>query len=848
MKVFKNSISVENIALLKEKVEILLGRKVLSHSDCMHLADDVLKKTDRRIGITTYRRLFEIDESKNLPSAYTLDTLSIYSGFKSWLDFIKNTDFEYEKEHAVHALESIDWQFVKAKADNISRISLKAARNKSGIRYDYTINRTAIFDHIKNFLTTPYSATTIVSPAGYGKTIALLKVIEKLFISKEAEYKNDILWFVDASMISGLITKGFDLNKWIDAQIGIDPADNYKEYFALNTDKRKGRMILIIDSIDKITERSNKLTDFFESIINLVALNDETPWFKVILSMRSDTWSKMIQYSKNLPLIESQWYNMDFYNSSKFYNNMPLLSNEEKNRIFLNVMKKSKYPKKVESVRQQILTRNFYDYFSLPILLQIYINNLTISDEAITTPITLFVEFYKIVVSSGKYSDEKQMIIENILEYTDFGLKDFQIKKKELLFSIDSRFADKAYQELLSYGIVLEVNHYNKFGTHTTYVRIGFPNLFSFLIALKSYEYFDEPNILLYKFVIKRFDNNSKKMNILKWLIYIPFYLKNYDLIFDFRMILYELDRKKKELSIRDNQQFNEMINIIGFCIRNDKEARKYLLPRFASDMLWQKYYFESFVDYDYINSYYGEAVYEYCLYKRNAKGVLYAHLILLHRNTIMIDFEKARYHLQIIDNVEHKDLLRQPYSFAMSIIFKSLYFLVFYRKIPESGLDIALNMLDILPKEIGEYRQAVFLSSLTSLTNSAERYDISINIRKNLLKRNSNYEDNKKKIPEFYIFMVLIAEALIEFGMFENGLEILNKFKVSDIDNKRQTFAIIYDIALGKYHYYRGEYLKGKEIIDNNTYISGQLKLGIYHRNNLQLLKTIEKSIEVSK
>jgi hypothetical protein len=189
MKVLKNSISVENIALLKDNVQKALGHDIVTHSDCIHLAEEVVEATDRRIGITTFRRFFDIDESKNMPSAYTLDTLCLYCGFNSWHEFIVNIQSENKIEENLPGNDAISWESVKEKAWKISQISIKSIQKKSGINYDYTINRKAINEQIMNFLKTPYSATALIAPAGYGKSIGLLRAIEKVFIDDDAPIK-----------------------------------------------------------------------------------------------------------------------------------------------------------------------------------------------------------------------------------------------------------------------------------------------------------------------------------------------------------------------------------------------------------------------------------------------------------------------------------------------------------------------------------------------------------------------------------------------------------------------------------------------------------------------------------
>jgi hypothetical protein len=74
-------------------LEKLKGR-VLYHAqfdgdffDTEILKDLILTKTGREITLNALDRAFGIIPAKFKPSAYTLDTLSIYCGYASWDDF-----------------------------------------------------------------------------------------------------------------------------------------------------------------------------------------------------------------------------------------------------------------------------------------------------------------------------------------------------------------------------------------------------------------------------------------------------------------------------------------------------------------------------------------------------------------------------------------------------------------------------------------------------------------------------------------------------------------------------------------------------------------------------------------
>lgn len=75
---------------LKEEVERKIGRRILSSADCHQLCEEISKWTQAKIGFNTVRRFFSLMKAEHHPSLYTLNTFSVYCGFSSYDDFVKN--------------------------------------------------------------------------------------------------------------------------------------------------------------------------------------------------------------------------------------------------------------------------------------------------------------------------------------------------------------------------------------------------------------------------------------------------------------------------------------------------------------------------------------------------------------------------------------------------------------------------------------------------------------------------------------------------------------------------------------------------------------------------------------
>jgi cell division protein FtsB len=66
----------------------MLGRRVLSSTDCRFLFNDITQQLDSTLSFNTLRRFFKLMETKHEQSIYTLNILAAYCGFSSFDDFI----------------------------------------------------------------------------------------------------------------------------------------------------------------------------------------------------------------------------------------------------------------------------------------------------------------------------------------------------------------------------------------------------------------------------------------------------------------------------------------------------------------------------------------------------------------------------------------------------------------------------------------------------------------------------------------------------------------------------------------------------------------------------------------
>jgi len=69
--------------VIKDEIENVFGRTIVSQRDCLDLSTEIFEKTQKQINVNTLRRFFGLIKSEYPPSHLTLNILSEYCGFQS---------------------------------------------------------------------------------------------------------------------------------------------------------------------------------------------------------------------------------------------------------------------------------------------------------------------------------------------------------------------------------------------------------------------------------------------------------------------------------------------------------------------------------------------------------------------------------------------------------------------------------------------------------------------------------------------------------------------------------------------------------------------------------------------
>jgi hypothetical protein len=804
----KHGISPHSIDFLKNEIAGKLDRKIETHSDCAILSNELRELTGRSVGITTLRRFFGIDPSKNMPSIYTLDSLAIFCGYNSWDNFSNSRNHLNQNDlgmQLLRPLEEISWDLVKKEANEISDICLKALKTKSGLPFENTIPRNNINDFIEGFLNSDKYATSIIAPGGYGKTNALGHLIEQFWFADDCLYPDDIVWFIDAGMLNGLQAQKFDFADWFASQIGFGKKNNYRTFFRDHPEKRKGRLILIFDAVDKIINRKNRLQDIFDSIIDLIATNDDSPWFKMIFSMRNYSWNSFISTNRDYPNLKEKWYGVLFEVYNEGYTNLKQLSDDEieslldRNKGLINNANKFK------NLKEIVFSGDLNDFISIPYYFQLLIQIANTGRNLPKSEVKLVIEFIRQNINSGVLAEEKNLIIDSIMAETGYGKKSYLVKKKKLIKQGVFKETSKAYIELLSYGIIREINKFNKFGTQTTYIEFSDYRLMAFLGAL----HYSEDNLTIAKIesVINIYKNSSLKVELIKWIIKIAFYHKNYRVIFSLKKIL----TKFKYLKHADRPKFwNEywqIIKTVGFALRHDSKAREYLIPKFAADPDWRHWYFETFVDFDHLIKGFGDSINIYMRYDASNNSKIFGESLLLLKSIIEMNFDEASIHVENLNKFDHDPAFIHPILLARSLSYQLIYYYQKDGKTNEALLDKILRIEARIHEHYSSYEHIPLFHAIMMIgLNYTKRYDITVKFGSIIHEKYGNLL-KKMNSPELEISKVLLADALLEAKRIEEADHYFKSYNPQLFRTTRKTYGIYYYMICSKISLYKNDF-----------------------------------------
>jgi hypothetical protein len=507
-------LSYDFIITLQKEVLRKFGVDSIIPGDCKRLSQSILNETTKLVSETTLKRVFGFATTLHSFSRYTLNTLSQYCNYRDWEDFQSRHfhQIQLETEGNTPIIDDSKWNELKSKANAVSHYTILTLKNRSGIPFANTIARTHCQAHIERFLGSDYAATAFIAPSGWGKSITLVHLAEYFWFGKEAKYKQDICWFIHAHAAGSLLLRGFSLASWLDNQLNLGNGENFREYFASHFDKKGGRLILIIDGFDEISMTGDKIKLLYTKLEEFVYSNDRFPWVKVVLSIRSNTWSEIFQHSIQYPAFRRYWYLGPEMDEETNINLTCLTEQEVKSVLYNHHMD----PAVVRAFSESFLKKLRYPYY-----LQLFCQMNTGPEQVfVDENLSLFEmisKFVQLRVFTSQTNTFKIKIIERLLQLLDFG-KAGQYTEKQLLLEKDADLFP-AYKELLTDNILVEENLSQEimFNVKVRFAHNALLEYFTAMHFIQESRMVIDPAML--NQVILQIPASSHRVGVFKWLI-----------------------------------------------------------------------------------------------------------------------------------------------------------------------------------------------------------------------------------------------------------------------------------------------------------------------------------------
>ncbi|NCD68732.1 NACHT domain-containing protein [Mucilaginibacter agri] len=482
------------------------------------LSLQIYKSTKKQVSDSTLKRIFGFAAYTFQPSLYTLNVLAEFCGFVSWNEFCSKNK---QKEHAAgKATELPTESDVIYKASEISQHTLQALKNKSGIPFSLTIPRDFLDEHLEIFLHTEYPLTILTASAGYGKTIGLCHWVEEQLNFNRKEANGNMIVFLSGKVLNR-ISNQEDLHHWLLALLGI-PMGNITLAENFQQQIKQHKFYLIIDSFDANSFNQEQLDTLFSMLSDVISIYQGNPNFKIILTMRSASWLNLKR--------ELQMQNK----LDDCFLGFMADQNEESNVSPFNGHEIQLISNKIKpGIKLAHMDSELVSLFGYPLFFQYYYQkhpkNFALNELDIFSTYEVIYNYILDKIYTGRYCTEKVLLIHLFVNNGKFRKNKFCIDKLKVYEELKNYSA--AYQDLISIGIVREVNFSDESG-YTECIEFVHDRILTYCIAAKliydNNEVFDE----------KLIDAISVKLNckfrlwILKWCIYIALKNKEYG-IFD---------------------------------------------------------------------------------------------------------------------------------------------------------------------------------------------------------------------------------------------------------------------------------------------------------------------------
>jgi len=780
---------------LKNKLLHKFKNPVNTAKDCELLSKEIYIETNRKISSSTLRRFFGLLPSKSNVSKYNLDTLAIYCGEKDYKTFVLNNS---SNKSAVNVKKNK----ISSAINELTDFTLNSIAKKTLGGFENTIPRKDFNQELNRFIRSEFLIYPIIAPGGYGKSVALAHWVKTLILSKK-----DIL-FCTASIFNQIISTTSNLNYSINFKI-YKPGNIFEK-----TVFKDNQFIIIIDSMDELSSVSNKTVELLNYIAELIQNYKDKIQLKIIFSARESFWNKILKPDLLNTLNEKKLKHIINSNDFGVNNNPEFSTSEIKQLVELN-------RNSIRPFQYHAVPFILQDLIRIPINLYFLFELLKTDNQiSMVSSNSLNRKYIKEFVFDSKFAEYKEDIIWKIIDFIELG-KDGYTLNKNLLKKVipvhlkrETEFYN-AYKSLITSGIIYEERVENKYGIYTTLIGFKHQNFYYYLSALNQINKNEGLDYLLFEKICNSERNQEWKNHIISILFEIAYENEDYETLKDLCNLPESI---LSSLMVRFS---------VGNSFRINNSIQSDLVREYATHPVGQKFFFEQFVDTNFIINNYELRITEYLKNKQTKEARLFGNSILFLAAFLKMDSSACKKQFEIINQIE-PDSTIHPWPIGRKVAYQILY-CYFADKKPvqnilgfiEHYLTIAYSYPNYLDNGLVEFELPILMALV--LTKDYETiiklYEKVIHSYKIEMPQELSYSNkyNQNILP--YLFS--------EFAKYKLGLKVSGDYiqiLEKTIDNFPSTFDDFqYKIIL---KYFLSEYYKKGNIEKAKEYFNMAIKL----------------------
>ena len=518
--------------VLKDLRSLILtkaGIRNITPADCKTISIEISKTLNKNVSETTIKRLFGFAMVRHNFSRFTLTTLSEYVNDQSLLTTINHSDNQ-DEGYDLH------WKDVEQRTRRISDFTIKSIKNRSGIPYDMTVSRKFSEHDFDDFYKSDYSFMAFISQPGYGKTIILAHLAEKILASKALAAQGTTLVFITAYNLINKSNSQASFESQLKSMLGINTSGSLVSYINKTYKSTEGKLLIFLDGFAEVILKREARNQMFDGIIDFLCSIEDSNSVKLVMNMRSTTWSHFYEKIRNSTYLKKKWFQGNYFNLNDC-SNVPSLNEKEVDLIM----------KRIDQLGPKIINPRLKSQLKFPFHIQLYYQ---LKEEDPSFNYSSNITFYELIsrfiqdkIYKSNYYTEKILFLKKVIQLTDFGKKHHSVSKDDLIAEL-SGFKN-AYSDLLSDGILMEERFVDSYHPKE-YVRFIHSHIFEYFLFIELLEMFQlKMEKDFFNHLHNEYKDNSARFHILQWTIRFMIRMGNFEYIqniFELSLTRYEIN------------------------------------------------------------------------------------------------------------------------------------------------------------------------------------------------------------------------------------------------------------------------------------------------------------------